>query len=89
MDMPMELIVGTCRVVPQSIEWIDGGLVANVNGTGFLSLLDATFGADNAVELRGGRAGQHLRSMVVTEITMQGRSTYVTLQDTGLRPVVN
>ena len=89
MNTPMELIVGTRRVVPQSVEWIEGGIVANVNGSAFLSLLDATFGAENAVEFRGGHAGQSLRSMVVTEITMQGRSTFVTLQDTGLRPSVN
>lgn len=90
MDGSLELIVGTHRVQPMSVEWIEGGLVAAMDSAGFLSLVDATFGgALSDVQLCTGRPASLPRDMVVTAISMRGRSAFVTLQETGLAPVLN
>jgi hypothetical protein len=81
-----ELIVGTLRVSPVSLDAFDGGVVALLAGAGLLSVLDATFAGDGAVQLWS--EGVAPRAMRVTDIAMRGRSTFVTLQDAGspIRP---
>lgn len=79
MSLSPELIVGTRRVTPVSLDAFDGGVVARLAGPGLLSVLDAALTGDAAVQLWA--QGEPPRAMTVTEITMHGRSTLVTLQD--------
>lgn len=74
-----ELIVGSLRVSPVTVELFDGGAVARLAGAGLLSVLDATFAGDGAIELWS--AGAQPRAMQVTEIAMRGSATFVTLHD--------
>ncbi|HBD91644.1 MAG TPA: hypothetical protein DEF16_00500 [Gemmobacter sp.] len=74
-----ELIVGTLRVMPVSLDAFDGGVVARLSGPGLLSVLDAAFAGDAAIQLWS--SGTLPRAMMVTEIAMQGGSTLVTLED--------
>lgn len=83
---PMELIAGNARVVPSEIEAIPGGIVARLSGAGFRALLDATFGGQGTVELR---SHEGLCQMTVSQISMQGASTLVTLHASGTPQRVN
>lgn len=74
-----ELIVGTLRVMPVSLDSFDGGVVARLSGPGLISVLDAAFAGDAAIQLWS--SGTLPRAMMVTEIAMQGGSTLVTLED--------
>lgn len=74
-----ELIVGSLRVMPVSLDPFEGGVVARLSGPGLVSVLDAAFHGDGAVQLWS--HGAQPRAMLVTEIAMQGGSTLVTLQD--------
>lgn len=76
---PPELIVGTCRVTPVSVDVFDGGVVARLSGPGLLSVLDAAMIGDGAVQLW--TQGASLRPLMVTEIAMQGGTTLVTFED--------
>lgn len=78
---PLELIVGTRRVVPEALELIEGGVIARLSGAGLLSVLEATFGGLSSVEVWG--EGLCPRAMQVTEIAMQGTTTLVTFAATG------
>ena len=77
MELAMELIVGTRRIVPESMQPIPGGIEAEVRGDAVLSLLDATFHGAGSIEVLGGAL--HRRAMDVAGIEMRGASTLVTL----------
>ena len=87
MEMPLELIVGTERVVPSDLQEIDGLLIAELSGPGLMSVLDATFGGASPVEIWG--FGTTPKSMAVVEIAMQGATTRVTFEETGRKISVN
>ena len=84
-----ELIVGLSRVTPSAVELVDGGMVAELSGAGLLKMLDATFGGQGPVEVWGLDSGLGPRAMMVTEITMSGATTLITLEDTGMRGILN
>lgn len=84
MPLSPELIVGTRRVIPVSLDSFEGGVVARLSGPGLISVLDAAMIGDGAVQLL--TDGARLRPLMVTEIAMQGGSTLVTLQDAD-RPI--
>lgn len=86
-EMPVELIVGSKRVVPTELREINGRLVAELSGSGLMSVLDATFGGEASVEVWA--FGQAPKPMWVVEIAMNGGNTVVTFEDAGRKISIN